>query len=95
MNERQMTVDQYREVQEHLSKAWNKMFSYHADRDMVEQAGSMLRKLRSQGAADWGTPQVEGCEECAINSVFGGPRHNPSSHCRSGKRPHCTCDACF
>lgn len=23
------------------------------------------------------------------------PSHKPSPMCRSGKRPHCTCDACF
>jgi hypothetical protein len=23
------------------------------------------------------------------------PRHNPNPRCRSGGRPHCTCDACF
>lgn len=24
-----------------------------------------------------------------------GPRHKASDFCRSGKRPHCTCDTCF
>ena len=24
-----------------------------------------------------------------------GPGHWPSPMCRSGKRPHCTCDACY
>lgn len=24
-----------------------------------------------------------------------GPRHTASDRCRSGKRPHCTCDTCF
>jgi hypothetical protein len=28
-------------------------------------------------------------------SVFGGPGHEPSSMCRSGKRPHCSCSACW
>ena len=23
------------------------------------------------------------------------PSHDASRHCESGKRPHCTCDACF
>lgn len=23
------------------------------------------------------------------------PSHDPSERCESGKRPHCTCDACF
>jgi hypothetical protein len=35
------------------------------------------------------------CDYCLTVSVFGGPGHEPSSLCRSGKRPHCTCSACF
>ena len=35
------------------------------------------------------------CRECRVNGIFGGPGHQPSSCCRSGKRPHCTCVACF
>lgn len=23
------------------------------------------------------------------------PPHKPSTHCESGKKPHCTCDTCF
>lgn len=39
--------------------------------------------------------QWKGCSTCySIGGGF-GPRHQPSSMCRSGKRPHCTCDACF
>ena len=35
------------------------------------------------------------CPSCRVYSIFGGPSHNPSPMCRSGKRPHCTCDACW
>lgn len=41
-------------------------------------------------------PQYPDCEYCLTQSVFkGGPSHVGSSYCRSGKRPHCTCDSCF
>lgn len=35
------------------------------------------------------------CEYCLEVSVFGGPSHEASRYCRSGKRAHCTCDACY
>lgn len=38
------------------------------------------------------------CEQCVHNELDPhgfGPAHEPSSNCKSGKRPHCTCDACF
>jgi len=48
---------------------------------------------------DWlppGPQPGEGCEQCTHNERDGfGPPHKPSSNCESGKKPHCTCDACF
>ena len=35
------------------------------------------------------------CLYCARVLVSGGPSHETSSMCRSGRRPHCTCRACF
>lgn len=35
------------------------------------------------------------CEACVAAREFGGPSHYASPRCRSGKRPHCTCDTCF
>ncbi len=37
------------------------------------------------------------CVECADIKKQGGfgPPHKPSTYCESGKKPHCTCDACF
>lgn len=36
------------------------------------------------------TEGVPGC--CEPGSI---PDHYPMDNCRSGKRPHCTCDGCF
>jgi hypothetical protein len=41
---------------------------------------------------------VDGCDECASFSAAKTPLippHDPSSLCRSGKRNHCSCSACF
>lgn len=35
------------------------------------------------------------CKTCQDPSQRGGPSHEPSSRCESGKRPHCSCDTCF
>ncbi len=40
-------------------------------------------------------PKHPDCQTCLNNSVFGGPGHDTSPYCRSGRNPHCTCDACF
>lgn len=40
----------------------------------------------------------ETAESCALCEQFartGGPRHEASDRCESGRRPHCSCDACF
>lgn len=35
------------------------------------------------------------CEKAKRNGHPFHPPHDPSPNCKSGKRPHCTCDACF
>ena len=39
-----------------------------------------------------------GCDTCQQYGSSGNdffPSHDAMSHCRSGRRPHCTCDGCF
>lgn len=46
----------------------------------------------------WGRNGENGwwwCEPCKRWQAQGGPAHYFSPYCRSGKRPHCTCDTCF
>lgn len=38
---------------------------------------------------------AEPCVLCERYAKTGGPSHNPSPFCESGKRPHCTCDRCW
>lgn len=43
-------------------------------------------------------PGCPGCQErydAPDPLMVMAPSHKPSSSCKSGKRPHCTCDACF
>lgn len=35
------------------------------------------------------------CAQCVSIGDGHGPRHTASRRCQSGKRPHCTCDACW
>lgn len=42
-------------------------------------------------------PDCKSCEELAAHLTLMAlaPSHKASVMCRSGSRPHCTCDACF
>ena len=65
------------------------------DREYMEKQ-AQLRRLEATGSID------PGCDYCRHEfyardqpvHVF-APRHTASSRCRSGKRPHCTCDTCW
>lgn len=35
------------------------------------------------------------CDECVRGKGKGGPSHEALQSCRSGRRPHCTCDGCY
>jgi hypothetical protein len=41
----------------------------------------------------WVKPGCKYCEEHKFDRDM--PAHEPSSACESGKKPHCTCDACY
>jgi hypothetical protein len=60
-----------------------------------------IDRLEKAGALD---PHCAGCrpiydwiyaEWTPGASLPMGPRHTASKRCESGKREHCTCDACF
>lgn len=40
-------------------------------------------------------PKLCGVDGCTQDVSQGGPAHQPSARCQSGKRPHCTCSACW
>jgi len=54
---------------------------------------SALARLKVEAIEKYGVKSD--CGQCREYSVFGGPGHQPSNSCRSGKQPHCTCDFCF
>jgi hypothetical protein len=39
--------------------------------------------------------KVPGCSYCDGEKTSFHPSHDASSRCESGKRNHCSCDACF
>jgi len=47
---------------------------------------------RRQWAPGQATADRAECPSCLAGTPV---PHTPSTMCRSGKRPHCTCDACF
>jgi len=60
--------------------------------DLVAQANALLKQPSRHLA-----PEGE-CSECdryRANGISFHPSHTASSSCESGKRAHCTCDACF
>ena len=62
--------------------------------DLVAQANALLKpEAQSRRLAAPGE-----CAECDRYRAAGTsfhPSHTASSYCESGKRAHCTCDACF
>ena len=61
------------------------------ERELLDMLG---RKSRLRAHAE----KFPGCAECKRRIETGnyaGPGHEPSGLCRSGKRPHCSCDFCY
>jgi hypothetical protein len=52
----------------------------------LPQGLAQLRHRRPKGLCTY-------CDAHGDESMM--PSHDASSACESGKRPHCTCDACF
>lgn len=53
-----------------------------------------LARWQAMGHYD---PDCEQCRPVAEHPTLSPfmPHHDPNPRCRSGKRPHCTCDTCF
>jgi len=67
------------------------------DVDLYESMHAMSQLLQESILSQFGkwNPRFPTCERCRWSSVFGGPSHEASIGCRSGRRPHCSCDTCF
>lgn len=77
------------------NKAWTEAAAVEVARDIIREDLYPLTEMvveERQGYAV--TVDVE-CPDCAYYKAHGGPAHEPSPLCQSGKRPHCTCSACF
>jgi hypothetical protein len=59
-----------------------------------ETRAERIARLANLGVLDPACPQcAEMLRHPTLNAFM--PRHRASSHCRSGRRNHCTCDGCF
>ena len=52
-----------------------------------------FRVMRTHDPDPWADSDCESCPEAMKGGMF--PMHHINRACRSGKRPHCTCDGCF
>lgn len=65
---------------------------------MTETIAARITRLETAGHLD---PGCRGCDEFYAHIRAGkpdmpfAPLHRSNPYCRSGKRPHCTCDSCF
>lgn len=63
----------------------------------AQETEEYIKRFEAAGMLD---PSCPGCRE-AYQSLREGrglpfaPRHRASAGCESGRRAHCTCDACF
>jgi hypothetical protein len=59
-----------------------------------ETRAERIARWEAMGTLD---PTCSACKEFYEHPTLSpfAPSHKPGSHCRSGKRPHCTCDGCF
>lgn len=91
------TIQDARRDADQTHRAWWDL--YMKDRNSVETeaAHQKSRAIRAEVLAQFGksNPDHPDCLSCLEASVFGGPGHEASRMCRSGKRPHCSCSACF
>lgn len=63
-----------------------------------QQIEEKIERLEKNGCID---PECDFCQKTFYPKLRTtgerafAPSHTAMSHCRSGKRPHCTCDGCF
>jgi hypothetical protein len=51
-------------------------------------------RQRAEVVEKYGVETVPGCNLCRYYSLFGGPPHEANPNCKSGGRPHCSCEIC-
>lgn len=92
------TVEQARSEQQRLNKEWWASYTKNGERSEVTKAlHAELDAFTSEAIEKFGqsNPAHPDCLQCLRASVFGGPGHESSRFCGSGRRPHCSCDTCF
>lgn len=93
-------IDHARETETILRTAWWQAYEVKGRGEVEAEAEHIakgaLNRVISEAKLRFGNNRAHpDCDYCLTVFVFGGPGHEPSSFCRSGKRPHCTCNSCF
>lgn len=77
--------------------AWWKLYTTQPNSEETKLAQEHSAAIRADVIAKFGKPHPKypDCQSCLSQSIFGGPDHEASPRCRSGRHAHCTCDTCF
>lgn len=90
-------INDARAVASKAHSEWWKLYMKDPHSAETQDAELKSKAIRADVLAQFGTPDPShpDCPQCLSGSVFGGPSHEASQRCRSGRHPHCTCDTCF
>lgn len=91
------TIEEARAQYQELYREWWVQWKLGLARPEYLVVKEAMGSLVDAAVAKFGKPNPRHpeCVQCLRNSVFGGPDHEPSRECESGRRPHCACDTCF
>jgi hypothetical protein len=97
MSEHLETLQDARAHASALHIAWWNLYTKSKDSPETAEAHTASKSFHEAVLAKFGKSHSKypDCRECISVSVFGGPRHEASKNCKSGKHNHCSCDTCF
>lgn len=90
-------VNQARAVASAAHSEWWAAYMKDSKSEETQIADAKSKEIRVDVLTQFGkpNPKYPHCKQCLYGSVFGGPSHEASPRCKSGRHPHCTCDTCF
>jgi hypothetical protein len=98
-----MTIEEARRVLEQLYEMYQRALRQNGwEHPATAAILAALRQHEDEAVDQLGRPDVAGCRQCAVQSVFpGGPDHDGSPRCwcgsiaSGGQKAHCSCSICF
>lgn len=93
------SIEHARKVQAILHTAWWSAWCAKAEKvdpESYRLIQSALERVETEAIERFGhNEEHPDCTQCKRYSVFGGPDHDASRRCKSGRKPHCSCDTCY